>query len=341
MKKVATAVLCLFVGCLRLCADSLLLPTDNGAVLDPVRYLQNAGTERCNGGFGLVRENGTKFHGGIDIKPVKRRLDGEPLDVVRSVADGTVVYANDNGDGSSYGKYVVVEHGSFSMPVLSIYAHLASISASAISGHVVAAGEVIGTVGRTAQGYEIPRDRAHLHFELALRLGDGEEFARWYGGQHFLTANIHDLWNGLNFASFDPLPLLRSGEDFSLAEHIRNLPTAFVTRIFTEYFPPFLRRYGALLDGWDGGPIGGFDVEWTWFGLPKRWCALPPSVEHGRCENVEVVLLQSNWQLSQSACTRETLVRGRGNVLRIGKRTAATLEKIFGGCVKILDSSRD
>ena len=341
MRKLSIVMFAVLAACPRICADFLSLPTDNGAVLDSMRYLQTAGTELCNGGFGLVRENGTKFHGGIDIRPERRRFDGEPLDAVHAVADGTVVYANGDANSSSYGKYVVVQHEGFSVPVLSLYAHLASLSELAVEGRTVSAGEVLGSMGRTSSDYAIPKERAHLHFELALPMGDGEKFSKWYEGQHFPRANCHGPWNGVNFVSFDPLPLLRTDGDFSIGDHIRNLPTAFVTRIFTEYFPPFLRRHGALLDGWDGGQVGGFDVEWTWFGLPKRWSTLPPSIEHSRGDNVEVFLLQVNWQLSQSACTRETLVRGRGNCLRIGKRTVGSLEKIFGANIKILDSSKD
>ncbi|MDR1435639.1 MAG: M23 family metallopeptidase [Puniceicoccales bacterium] len=338
-KKAIVACLCLC--CSRAFGDLLSLPTENCAVSDPLRYLQTAGTEKGNGGFGLARECGKKFHGGIDVRPVRRRPDGEPLDAVRAVADGVVVYANGDAGASSYGKYVVVEHENFSLPILSLYAHLASLSAVATVGRRLEVDDVLGSVGRTSSAFEIGKERAHLHFELALRLGDDGDFSRWYGNKKFSSPNGHGCWNGLNFVSFDPLPPLRMGCEFSVAEYVRNLPTAFVTRIFTEYFPNFLRRYGALLDGWDGGPIGGFDVEWTWFGLPKRWVALQGTVERRRRGNVEVFLMQNDWLWLPHSCIRETLARGRGNSVHIGKRTVDVLEKIFGAAVKILDSTAD
>ena len=36
----------------------------------------------------------TRFHEGMDIRPVRRDARGEPLDEVRAIAGGTVVYVN-------------------------------------------------------------------------------------------------------------------------------------------------------------------------------------------------------------------------------------------------------
>ncbi|MGZ5021195.1 MAG: M23 family metallopeptidase, partial [Chthoniobacterales bacterium] len=58
-------------------------------------------------GSGLVY---TRFHEGIDIKPMHRDANGEPLDEVRAIADGTVVYVNTVAGYSNYGRYIVVEH---------------------------------------------------------------------------------------------------------------------------------------------------------------------------------------------------------------------------------------
>ena len=52
----------------------------------------------------------TKFHEGIDIKPLKRDAAGVPLDDVHPVAGGIVVHASANPAHSNYGRYVVIEH---------------------------------------------------------------------------------------------------------------------------------------------------------------------------------------------------------------------------------------
>jgi len=47
---------------------------------------------------------GTKFHEGIDIRPMKRDKAGRPLDFIRSIARGKVVYVNRASKMSNYGK---------------------------------------------------------------------------------------------------------------------------------------------------------------------------------------------------------------------------------------------
>ncbi|MDR0679418.1 MAG: M23 family metallopeptidase [Puniceicoccales bacterium] len=337
MARFLPVLLAFCCGWAEAAGERFFLPTDNGAVQDPVHYLQNVGTVRGNGGFGMVREQGTRFHGGIDIRPLRRRPDGEPADAVRSVADGTVVYVNRNPKMSSYGVYVLVEHDGLSLPLLSLYGHLATVREEIVSGRRLSAGDPLGTMGRTAADYVIKKEQAHLHFELALRLGEEEKFSRWYLLQRFPTANCHGQWNGLNLVSLDPLPLLRTIGEFSLAEHVRRLPTAFETRIRTGQLPPFLRRYGALWDGNTDEPGGDFLVEWTWFGLPKRWRPLPPS-DLGMATATEVTLLRWDPGWLASASARGTLQRGRNGFVRLGERTLDTLEKIFGDSVKTLDS---
>ena len=63
------------------------------------------------GSFGLVRNplrtsTGVEYlrlHEGIDIAPVKRDKAGNPLDLVMSITDGTVVHLNDSAGRSNYG----------------------------------------------------------------------------------------------------------------------------------------------------------------------------------------------------------------------------------------------
>ncbi len=106
----------------------LILPTDNDAFLrddGPAFYqytdrLARPGVSQPwqGGQYGFVRnvretpygDVYTRFHEGVDIKPLYRDRAGEPLDTVRAIDGGEVVYVNVVEKNSNYGKYVVVEH---------------------------------------------------------------------------------------------------------------------------------------------------------------------------------------------------------------------------------------
>src|SRR3984893_2499032 len=106
----------------------LVLPTDNDAIFrggeaDFYQYIERdyhgEKTTPWEGGqYGFVRDpvetSGgivyTRFHEGIDIRPMHRDERGEPLDEVRAIADGKVVYTNLVPGYSNYGKYIVIEH---------------------------------------------------------------------------------------------------------------------------------------------------------------------------------------------------------------------------------------
>src|SRR5439155_894727 len=93
-------------------ALDLVLPTDNDALFsaDGAAFYQyvernykgEKSTPWEGGKYGFVRDpidtaGGTvytRFHEGIDIRPVRRDANGEPLDEVRAIADGKVVHAN-------------------------------------------------------------------------------------------------------------------------------------------------------------------------------------------------------------------------------------------------------
>ncbi|MGE5208834.1 MAG: hypothetical protein ACM3KL_05820, partial [Alphaproteobacteria bacterium] len=86
----------------------LVLPTDNDALFsgDGPAFYQHIdrdfngvkSTPWEGGQYGFVRDpkgtSGglvyTRFHEGIDIRPVHRDANGEPLDEVRAIADGRV-----------------------------------------------------------------------------------------------------------------------------------------------------------------------------------------------------------------------------------------------------------
>ncbi|MDR2577114.1 MAG: M23 family metallopeptidase [Puniceicoccales bacterium] len=306
-------------------AERICLPTDNVNVFDADSYVQPTCATKKNGGFGLVRENGTRFHGGIDIRPVCRDSANEPMDEVRSVADGIVRYINFSPEKSSLGVYVIVEHDDFSLPIHSLYAHLARIDEQISVGKRVRSGTPLGIMGRTDGTYQIPKQFAHLHFELGLRLGTEENFASWYGRHCEDSPNPHGQWNYLNFVSFDPLPPLQMRQ-FPLLTHVQCFPTAFKTRVPVCEFPDFLRRYAQLLEPHAGGEIIAFDIEWTWFGLPKRWNAL---MDANLVHDSSVRLLEWDGEWLALCLKRKTLERTENGTIRLGTNTLNALEKIF------------
>ncbi|MEM0895940.1 MAG: M23 family metallopeptidase, partial [Verrucomicrobiota bacterium] len=192
----------------------LVLPTRNRAIYsaDPSRFymyidrnFEGRQMKVWQGGkYGYVRnpvrtDSGivyTKFHEGLDIAPTERDSRGEPLDVVRSIANGKVVHTSPNPYHSSYGSYAVIEHDWGYGKFYSLYAHLKKITVS--KGAKVGPGSGIALMGYTGPG--LNRTRAHLHLELNLILDS--RFERWYN-QNFSSQNYHGMFNGLNLIGID------------------------------------------------------------------------------------------------------------------------------------------
>ena len=148
-----------------------------------------------SGNFGCVRTNGNQFHEGIDLRAFSRDARGEATDRVRAVLPGVVVYTNSERSKSSYGRYILIEHSDGEMYFLTLYAHLLSIEPSIGRGQTVQGGQRIATMGRSSS-FTIPKDRAHLHFEVCLRLTD--QFQSWYNWKKYDDKNEHGIFNGMN-----------------------------------------------------------------------------------------------------------------------------------------------
>jgi len=216
------AALALLLGTLSgLRAQPLVdFPTENHALLEGrpqdffmfvERNFEGEKSRPWQGGqFGFVRgpqRSGEKvtfiqLHEGIDIRPVRRDAQGEPLDPVLAAAAGKVVHTSRAPGASNYGRYVVIEHRWDNSPYYTLYAHLASISVE--PGQTVRQGEPIGVMGYTGAG--INRERAHVHFEVALLLS--QNFEAWHDAHFPGNPNQHGLFNGLNLAGTDPSRLL-------------------------------------------------------------------------------------------------------------------------------------
>lgn len=222
--------------------------------------------------FGCYRNNGKRFHEGIDIKPKKYSKKGEALDVVVSVFSGKVVHINKRAGDSSYGNCVIVEHDQLKPKLYTLYAHLSEVCPTLHKGKHLREGQKIGVMGRSAN-HAISKDQAHLHFEAGLKLSDN--FQSWYNEKKFGSKNIYGNWNGMNLIGMDPLHFftaIKENSANSLSEYIKNLPTAFKLRIVSNRVPCYIKNYPNLLTKtFDSRKLVAWDVEFTWYGLPKLW----------------------------------------------------------------------
>jgi murein DD-endopeptidase MepM/ murein hydrolase activator NlpD len=196
-------------------ALDLVLPTDNDALFSGdgpafYQYIDRdfngvKSTPWEGGQYGFVRDPKdtaggvvyTRFHEGIDIRPVHRDANGETLDEVRAIADGRIVHVNPVPGYSNYGKYIVIEHRWDGSNYYSLYGHLSSIAVEA--GETVKGGQRIAVMGHTGTG--INRERAHLHLELDLMFS--RQFEAWYDTFFKNDPNHHGVYNGMNLAGLD------------------------------------------------------------------------------------------------------------------------------------------
>lgn len=275
-----------FMACM--CFNSLALATNLYWPTEDKSFFQGATWETLiqptisgkleSGTFGCVRNNGSKFHEGIDIKAKKRNKKGEAIDKVVAAMDGQVVYTNSVSGNSSYGKYIVILHDKEQPAIYSLYAHLSSIDPCIKVGKAVKGGDSLGIMGRTAMGTGIPKERAHLHFEMGVMLSGNEGFTKWYDKQKFTLPNKHGLWNGFNLTGFDALDFYekwRSGKIKTVQEYFNQIPIAFSLRIPTCKIPDYVERYPSLvMQKFDKQRIEAWDIDFTWFAMPIRWTAI-------------------------------------------------------------------
>jgi len=286
------ALLYLCLTTLPLGATDIVWPTtmDRTSILTPQDYLQPTVSGKTeSGSFGMVREDGKRFHEGIDIRPAKTNADGEPLDLVLAAIDGQIAYLNANVNGP-YGRYIVLHHAAAEVPVYTLYAHLAKIEPSLKLAQPIRRGTVIGLMGHTSAGVSpITKDRSHLHFEVGLMLSTG--FNRWCAAQpeNKQSSNLHGLFNGQNLIGMDPLLILGQPKVDILAA-LRSQPTALTIGLRTNKMPDFVQRYPALMRG-DAPRAAGWYVEFSWQGMPVRWTALDaksPQLPAGRWRLLEI-----------------------------------------------------
>ena len=184
----------------------------------------------------------TKFHEGIDIAPINRDRAGNPLDLVSSISDGTVVHTSPISGRSNYGRYVVVEHSWENSSVYSLYAHLAEITCA--PGDKVKTGSVLGRMGYSGAGLD--RTRAHVHLELAMKTSS--RFDDWLRG----SLNYHGDFNGMNLTGTDVARFFieqKANPELRFSEFVASTPIYFKVTVPSKGTPDFVTRYPWICRG--------------------------------------------------------------------------------------------
>src|SRR5436189_4781442 len=242
----------------------LVLPTDNDALFsgDGAAFYQYVernykgvkSTPWEGGQYGFVRDPidtagdvvYTRFHEGIDIRPLHRDANGDPLDEVRAIADGRVVHTSLVPGYSNYGKYVVIEHHWDGSNYYSLYGHLSSIAVQ--SGEMVKRGQRIAVMGYTGTG--LNRERAHLHLELDLMFS--RQFEAWYNTFFRSDPNQHGIYNGMNLAGLDVARLflaLRKNPALTIPEFVNDEEIFYKVALPTARHLDLLKLYPWMLAG--------------------------------------------------------------------------------------------
>jgi len=312
--------------------SELDLPTDNQMIFsktNPNAFFQPTFSGRMvSGMFGCVRNPGkrglfTRFHEGVDIRPVARDKDGEPQDDVRAAGEGTVVYVCRQAGSSNYGKYVVIEHRLLGPPFYTLYAHMASVEEEIETGAVVKRGQKVGVLGRTSNEFDIDADHAHLHFEVNLMVNRHYlEWSRKKGD----GAPRHGLYNGANLLGLDPVrffQFLQINSDLGVGDFVRRERVAF--RVLTPLAKDFswIEQYSFALSGPITETTRALEISMTYYGLPVR--VVPQSREEiaparwkALANGIYPLTFADTRELTSHACC--ALVISRGKYWRLGPK---------------------
>ncbi|MBL9175782.1 MAG: M23 family metallopeptidase [Verrucomicrobiales bacterium] len=303
-------------------AESFRFPTGNQALLEAggeVRFFQGTSGKPWNSGqFGCVRSEGHQFHEGVDIQALQRDARGEPIDAVNASAAGTVAYVNARSSLSNYGNYVVLRHQIDGMEVYTLYAHLREIRAGLKAGDGVAAGERIGTLGRTSNTRQpITKDRAHVHFEINLVVND--RYIDWHRAHLKGMRNDHGNFNGRNLLGLDPAEVFREqarlGPAFRLTEFIRSRPVMARVAV-KDTSIPWVKRYPQLRVAnpvADREGVAGYELGLSFNGMPVRVTPRAASELKGTAKVRLVDVNVAEWQ--GHPCGKLVARRGDGWVL--------------------------
>jgi murein DD-endopeptidase MepM/ murein hydrolase activator NlpD len=310
-------------------------PTPSTAYLEgrPLEdFIQpTASGEITSGLFGCRRSGGAQFHEALDLKPLKRDRHGEPTDPVFAAMKGVVRYIGRVPGNSNYGRYIVLEHTDVEPAIYTLYAHLAAIAPGLNTGDTVTRGQELGTMGRSSSAQAIPRDRAHLHFEMGVMLS--RDFQSWYNWKKFGSHNQQGLWNGMNLLGFDPMDFyneFRARRVDTFRDYFAQMQTAVRLRIATRRTPDYVMRYPSLVAKPmpADGMIGGWEVRFNEMGLPFSFTPLTPMETMGMSTDEVRVLEANETILKQHHC--KSLVFSKRGTWAIGRDLKEVLQLVFG-----------
>lgn len=282
MRGLLHILLCMLLPCIGMAAEDIVfqLPTDNRALYstggaDYFMYVDRdfegvKSTPWQGGTWGMVRNpfrasDGqiyySRMHEGIDVKPIRRDANNEPLDNVRPVAPGIVAYVSADPRKSNYGRYIVIAHRLPEGTIYSLYAHLAAVSCR--EGQQVTPRDTIGTLGYSGVG--LNKTRAHLHLEICLMINSSYDL--------IVTPpeNKHGLFNGLNLVGFngaDVLLACKNGQPFSLSRYFNSLKEHYRVIVPRRGTMDLLRRHPFLYKGRWGQPARSLEIAFTQEGIP-------------------------------------------------------------------------
>ncbi len=203
---------------------------------------------------------------GIDIRPLHRDANGDPLDEVRAIADGKVVHTNLVPGYSNYGKYVVIEHRWDGSSYYSLYGHLNSIRVH--PGDSVARGQPIAIMGYTGVG--INQERAHLHLELDLMFS--RQFEAWHNAFFRNDPNHNGIYNGLNLAGLDVARLylaLHKNPSLTIPEFLNDEETFYKVTLPKSRHFDLPKLYPWMIAG-KRNEKSSWDVSFARSGVPLR-----------------------------------------------------------------------
>jgi len=307
----------LFSAAMTATAQPFRLPTANQALFEKGGeekfFVPTGGHDWTSGCFGCVRSDGWQMHEGLDIKCLQRDRRGEPSDPVMATDDGTVMYMNEKPSLSNYGRYLVIRHLINGIEVYSLYAHLSEFAPGLKAGQTVSAGQVVAVMGRSTNTRSgIPRERAHVHFELNLFYND--HFSGWYKKHYPTEHDDHGIWNGQNLVGFDPRLILLAehdqGPQFNLLDWLQHRTD--VCRVFvrkTDF--SWIHRYPMLVKqnpATAREPIAGYELALDYNGLPFE--AIPRTESEVKGSAKYELLSVNEAEYAKNHCRKLVVRRG-------------------------------
>jgi len=263
----------------------LVPPTDNDALFSGggaafYQYIERnfngvKATPWEGGQYGFVRDPTdtaggvvyTRFHEGIDIRPLHRDAHGEPLEEVRAIADGNVVHVNSVPGYSNYGKYIVIEHRWGGSNYYSLYGHLSSIGVQ--PGDTVKHGQRIAVMGYTGTG--LSKERAHLHLELNLMLSP--EFESRHDAFFRNDPNHNGIYNVMNLAGLDIARLylaLHKNPSLTIPEFLGREETFYKVTVPKARHFELPKLYSWMLATGSRNEKSSWEISFAQSGVPLR-----------------------------------------------------------------------